>query len=352
MKYTIEQRTFLVRTYYQLGMKELKDAWNAEFGLEFPPKRSIYYLIRKFETTGSLADAPRSGRPSTAVTQENLELVSQLLVEDPRTSTRRGKRELDMSHTSYCRIVKRLKFKCYTPRLMHGLIEDDPDRRLQYCELMLNEFNEDPTIFHNIIFSDEAQFKLNGLVNRHNSVYYDTINPHITVETQLNQPGVLVWAGLSSSGLIGPYFFEGNVTGQSYLEMLQTYLVPGLKTLYPNEMQKLYFQQDGAPAHYSLSVREYLSTQFNGRVIGRRGTIEWPPRSPDLTPLDFFLWGYVKDDVYARKPKTLDQLKDFIEDAFEKLAGNVSMIKNVIDSIPSRLQDCINEEGQQFEYLK
>lgn len=259
---------------------------------------------------------------------------------------------MDLSHTSYRRIIKRLKFKCYTPRLTHSLIEDDPDRRLQYCELMLNQYSEDEALFDRVIFSDEAQFKLNGLVNRRNSVYYNTINLHIRYETQLNQPGVLVWGGFSSFGVFGPYFFDSNVTGASYLHMLQEYLVPVLKSAYPEEMRTFYFQQDGAPAHYMTAVRNYLDNEFVGGVIGRRGSTEWPPGSLDLTPLDFFMWGYVKDKVYARKPRTLTELKGFIEDVFLKLEINDTMRKNVIKSIPDRLQDCINVEGDTFEYLK
>ncbi len=186
-----------------------------------------------------------------ATTPENQERVAQLLVDDPQTSTRRGHLELDVSHTLYRRIVKKLKFKAYTPRLTRRLLEDDPDRRLQYCELMLNEYGADPTIFNQILFSDEAQFKLNGLVNRHNSVSYDTVNPHIHYETQLNQPGVLVWAGMSSFGMLGPYFFDRNCSGETYLHMLQNCLVPGLEVTYEDKMTNgtLYFQQDGASAH-------------------------------------------------------------------------------------------------------
>ncbi len=73
---------------------------------------------------------------------------------------------------------------------------------------MLNEYGADPTIFSQILFSDEAQFKLNELINHHNSVYYDTVNPHIHYETQLNQQGILAGAGMSSIEIFDPYFFD------------------------------------------------------------------------------------------------------------------------------------------------
>jgi hypothetical protein len=59
----------------------------------------------------------------------------------------------------------------------------------------------------------------------------------------------------------------------------------------------VHFQQDSAPPHYHRDVRKCLNTHFPGRWIGRAAQILWPPCSPDLTPLDFFLWGFVQDQV-------------------------------------------------------
>nr|CAI5870216.1 unnamed protein product [Callosobruchus analis] len=155
-----------------------------------------------------------------------------------------------------------------------------------------------------IIWSDEAQFKLNRTVNTHNCVYWCEENPHITIEKAVNLPGVNVWCGLSSRGFIGPFRFEGTVTGSNYLTMLADSIFPAIRALYGND--DFYFQQDGAPPHYHRDVRAYLDQNLSGQWIGRRGKIEFPPRSPDLTPLDFFLWGTVKDEVYKRKPRNLD----------------------------------------------
>ncbi|KOC64644.1 hypothetical protein WH47_12108 [Habropoda laboriosa] len=57
---------------------------------------------------------------------------------------------------------------------------------------------------------------------------------------------------------------------------------------------------------------------FNGRVISRGGDINWPPRSCDLTPLDFLLWGFLKSKVYANNPKTIDELKNNITAAIDE----------------------------------
>ena len=78
----------------------------------------------------------------------------------------------------------------------------------------------------------------------------------------------------------------------SYTQMLRENVIPQLES--QSFLETIWWQQDDAPPHYARSVRNYLEEVFNNRWISRRGPIEWPPRSPDLNPLDFFLWGYLK----------------------------------------------------------
>jgi len=66
--------------------------------------------------------------------------------------------------------------------------------------------------------------------------------------------------------------------------------------------ERMFFQQDGAPAHNAIIVRQYLNQIFPNRWIGTNGVVSWPARSPDLMSLDFFLWGYLKTAVYADPP--------------------------------------------------
>jgi hypothetical protein len=87
--------------------------------------------------------------------------------------------------------------------------------------------------------------------------------------------------------IIGPFFFvEATVTGSVYLDMFVQFVYPQVADLQPN----IIYQQDGASPHWSLYVRETLTRTFPDRWIGRDGLISWPPRSPDITPLDFFFW--------------------------------------------------------------
>jgi len=75
--------------------------------------------------------------------------------------------------------------------------------------------------------------------------------------------------------------------------------------------------QDGAPPHLSCFVTDVLNERFPDAWIGRGGPIPWPHRSPDLSPLDFFLWVYIKNIVYGEKIRNIQYLQERITSAIE-----------------------------------
>lgn len=197
--------------------------------------------------------------------------------------------------------------------MVQELSEDDFDRRVEFCEIMMQMINDDPLLLNNIIFSDEATFQLNGQVNRQNSRYWSDDNPHWMRDTHTQHPQkVNVWAGIFNGRPVGPFFIEGNLTAQMYENMLREQIIPAIRNTTGGDLDAIYFQQDGAPPHYGVNVRRYLDETFPDRWIGRRGAIEWPARSPDLNPLDYFFWGYLKGKVYTTKPQDLDDLRNRI----------------------------------------
>ena len=75
--------------------------------------------------------------------------------------------------------------------------------------------------------------------------------------------------------------------------------------------------QDGAPPHVSCFVTDVLNERFPDAWIGRGGPIPWPPRSPDLSPIGFFLRRYIKNIVYAEKIRNIQHLQDRITSTIE-----------------------------------
>ncbi|GFV70180.1 uncharacterized protein TNCV_2553241 [Trichonephila clavipes] len=91
--------------------------------------------------------------------------------------------------------------------------------------------------------------------------------------------------------------------------MITNFFIPELNN---HDVQELWFQQDGTTCHTARATIDFLKDTFGDCLISHFGPVNWPPRSCDLTPLDYFLWGYVKSLVYADKPQTLDHLEDNI----------------------------------------
>ncbi|GFX83161.1 putative DD41D transposase [Trichonephila clavipes] len=190
-----------------------------------------------------------------------------------------------------------------------------------------------------IIFKiDEAHFWLNGYVNKQNCRIWSEANPQVYVETSLHPEKLTVWCALWAGGIIGPYFFKNDeghnvtVNGDRYRAMITNFFIPELNN---HGVQELWFQQDGATCHTARAAIDLLKDTFDDRLISRFGPVNWPPRSYDLTPLDYFLWGYVKSFVYAEEPQTLDHLEDNTRRAIADIGPQ--MLEKVIENWTSRL---------------
>jgi hypothetical protein len=164
--------------------------------------------------------------------------------------------------------MKSEKKKPYKIEYTQELTEDDPDRRLQFCEIIEKKKNIVPNFVNKIVFSDEATYCLNGKVNRHNCRIWSRHNPHWMREVYTQWPQKInVWAGVINSLLIGPFFIQGTLNGGRYLDLLRDNIVPAIAALFSNLLpsEDIWFQQDGAPPHFTQAVRHYLDTVFPQR---------------------------------------------------------------------------------------
>ncbi|GFW63642.1 transposable element Tc3 transposase [Trichonephila clavipes] len=109
--------------------------------------------------------------------------------------------------------------------------------------------------------------------------------------------------------------------------MITNFFIPELNN---HDVQELWFQQDEATCHTARATIDLLKDTFGDRLISRFGPVNWPPRSCNLTPLDYFLWGYVKSLVYADKPQTLDHLEDNIRRVIADIRPE--MLEKVIEN--------------------
>lgn len=86
-----------------------------------------------------------------------------------------------------------------------------------------------------------------------------------------------------------------------------------------NDKENFWFLQDGATSHTARHSGQLLQEQFPGGMISLRGDVPWSPRSPDLSSLDYFLWGYLTSEVYKVRERTLEALKEVIADVITEI---------------------------------
>ncbi|GFX50895.1 putative transposable element [Trichonephila clavipes] len=201
---------------------------------------------------------------------------------------------------------------------------------------LIQTFGEDRIVSRRC--SDEAHFWLNGYVNKQNCRIWSEAIPQVYVETLLHPEKRIIWCALWAGGIIGPYFFKNDeghnvtVNGDLYRALINNFFIPELNN---HVVQELWFQQDCATCHTARATIDLLKDTFGDRLFSRFGPGNWPPRSCDLTPLDSFLWGYVKSLVYADKPQTLDHLEDNIRRVIAEIWPQ--KLEKVIENWTSKL---------------
>lgn len=202
--------------------------------------------------------------------------------QNPSTSTRRIAHALGIPQTRVWRALKTERLYPYHIQKVQRLEQDDEVARLTFCRWIIRH----PRTLPRILFMDEAQFTRDGVWNSRNSHIWAHNNPHAVVQRNSQRKfSRNAWCGVVNDTLVGPHFFEGQLSGEVYLDFFRN-ILPNLLLAQNVDRRDLHFQHDGAPPHFSLQVREHLNNEFPNRWIGRGGTQAWPARSPDLTVLD------------------------------------------------------------------
>lgn len=213
---------------------------------------------------------------------------------------------------------------------------NDRQRRLTFRQSMVEKLERNSDYMKIICFTDECRFWVNGSMSSHFYRYWCARNPHVVREqNHQNKDKVNVWAGIYRERIIGPIFIEGNLNPETYFESLEDEILPALLEVVGDDSE--IFQHDGAPAHSSRMVTQLLNDIFGDNWIGLRAPTEWPPRSRDLTPLDFFLWGYLKMKVFnGRRIENTEHLKTLIRE--ECAAIPPDMLRNTQQNFVRRIR--------------
>jgi len=342
MKYDLKKRIFLVKKFYQF---QSYAAVQSEFRKEFKIKKApgsqiIKNLVRMFEKTGSVAHKRSERTKPSPKREEAKNQLENLVSKFPNLTIRKAASAINISTTLvYSILHDDLHLKPYKYHDWHKLEHYDYQRRLDFAHWFLSL---PANTKFSLICCDEAYFYLTLPINKQNNRIWAQSQPHQGIEIPLHDEKILVWCAISADKIYGAHYFENAVNQHNYLEMLQTFFWP--KHLRTANYQKYYFQQDSATPHAANNVQMWLTSKFSNRFIDKG---KWPPRSPDLNPCDFFLWGYLKQKVYNPLPKTIDQLKTNLEREIKKITRET--LNSVFLEFEKRCHLIISAEGGHIE---
>ncbi|KAL1513639.1 hypothetical protein ABEB36_003028 [Hypothenemus hampei] len=337
---------------YQSGnnFRNVRDLFAAKYPEKpIPAIVTIHFIVKSFNSEGCVVHSHKKRLKILHVLTEEMKLNILCFVEENHiVSLKQVAEYFVISKSSVRKTLKEFKYKAYKFSNHQLLDEEDKIRRIDFCERVQNLLNENGDILEKICFSDEASFSLNGCVNSQNYRYWSNINahvqnlPHIQYNAKVN-----VWIGIIGNVLIGPFFIEGNLNAIKFLDLLRNQIFPEIANL---NIENPWFQMDGAPPHSTYAVRDLLNQEFPDRWMGRFGPILCAPRSPDLSPNDFFLWGYLKSKIYNNiQIQNVEELKQRICNACNEI--NPVFLRNSVRKFENCLAYCLEQEGGHFEYL-
>ena len=290
------------------------------------PKRETILEAHNTALTLGLAHKQRGGSVRTAHTDENIQRVVDAIEHQPETSQRRLSAQFNLSISTINRILHESGFHPYRLRHRHCLNDEDFESRVDFAIEILQLLDQDTDILKRIVFSDEANFHVNGNVNGWNYRFYAQENPEFVTEVPLNSPKIIVWCGVSWKRIFRPFIFKDEkgagttVNGANYRAMIEHFLLPQLQSDEDFSNGSLFFQQDGATPHTARETMDLLHKLFPNNVISRRGDIHWPARSPDLTPLDFWMWGALKHRVYSTPIRDVHHLEQRLRQEVDSIS--------------------------------
>lgn len=342
----MENKASAVITLHELGKKPceiLKELKGLKVNRMF-----IFRNIKRFVESGSTQKRYGGGRKPTATRPENIRKVRDRLRRNPRRSARKMAEDIGISKSSMGRILKlKLKTKPFKIQKVQELNDKQKKIRLERSKELKRRCaaGELP----NIVFSDEKIFTVEQFVNKQNDRIWTrnkrSINPdHFRSTRRQGAASVMVWAAITETGRTPLVFVpEGvKINAQTYQELiLEGCLKPWAESHFGNT--PWVFQQDSAPAHKAKATQNWLVANIPKFI----STLEWPPYSPDINPMDFSIWSILENKVCSTRQPTLESLKRHLQREWEQIPQET--LRAACINFQKRLSLLIRERGGLIE---
>jgi len=314
------------------------------------PRSTVYdvaakYLASEASEKGSANPTRKSHSKEKSVrTPAIIERAQELISEDPGLSLRKLAKILGVSETTIRRIAEEdLHFKSYVIKVRQTLSEAAKVNRVARCNLLLCSLKNEAA-GRITFFSDEKIFSVDAKVNRKNDHLFARDPEDVSTARTKFPTSVHVLSVVSSEGhVMLPHFFqkEETVTEKIYLRILTRVVKPWIDTVAAG--RPYVFQQDGTPAHTSHLVQNWLSD--NMEMFWSKEF--WPANSPDLNPMDYYVWGVVERVINKLRHPNVTSLQTAIKAAFVNMDKDA--LQRACQRFITRIETVIETKGDYIE---
>ena len=281
-------------------------------------------------------------RRSDAHDEVLVDNIQQLIDEDPGRSMRGISRELTISEFLVRKIVKQdIRYKSYSLRRGQFMNAATKERRAERARALLNKFKNPPANDILIFYSDEKNFSQDQKVNRNNNRWLCSDPSDVPIIMATKFPATVMVLGVVSNkgDVMPPYVFEAGlrVNADVYLDVLRNTVKPWMDQVAGG--RPYIWQQDGAPAHTAKKVQEWCEDNFP--YFWDKDV--WPPSSPDLNPLDFFVWSVAERDTNRSPHNTKQSLINSIMEVFANFDREA--METACSRVRPRLEEVVAANG-------
>jgi histone-lysine N-methyltransferase SETMAR len=320
----------------------------AVYGPQAPSYATVLrWSYRSEEKKMDIEDMPRSGRPSSQITTENIEWVRSIIEADPHSTYDDIEAETLLSRGTIERIIQeRLHLKKVTSRWVpHFLTYSQKQERVRICKANLEKFHSGSWRLSDIITGDETWIYFRQIGRKASNACWINKDqkPNIIVRQSKYSPKRLYSIFFKANGWVFVHALDrGQKLDRSYY--IDNCLKPVVKEIRKQRpktgTKNIKLLHDNARPHDNKEVLDYLKEQ--GLQL-----MPHPPYSPDLAPCDFWLNDYIKRHL----PDQTDE-----ESLFKSVTETLNSIpekeyKKTFDKLLERMQMCIDNHGDYFEHL-
>lgn len=311
-------------------------------------QKNVYKWYKLFqEGREDVNDEPRSGRPSTSTTDENVGEVKKMVLANRRITVREVAEDVGISigscHAIFSDVLgmRRVAAK-FVPKLLNF---DQKNRRMSLAQEMLNEVNDDPDFLKRVITGDESWvYGYDVETKAQSSQWKSPEEPRPKKARQVrSNVKVLLTVFFDYNGLVHQEFLpQGRTVNKEYYLEVMRRLREAIRRKRPGlwKNNSWVLHHDNAPAHTSLLVNNFLA-KTNTTIMPQ------PPYSPDLAPCDFFLFPKLKRPMKGRRFATIADIKSASLTELQSIPK--SAFQECFENWKKRWHKCIISEGDYFE---